>query len=428
MKPNLIQKQKVERKMTQTLLQSIQILQLSGMELIDYIKEIADENPLIEEVYYNKDVEYSNTRSTKDIPVGEINESVDSFYTQLKQQMYSLSIPDCLQSIVEYGIDSLTTEGYLEITLEEWASACDTRVETVEEALSFIQTFEPLGIGARTLGECLYLQLKDTITFPHLKYLLENELELIADKEINMLASNYEVTKGEIESLIEAIKTCDPHPGSVLETTPPEYILPEARIVKQEGQWMISLYNWSNPSIKMDASYESLLDTKKEISTYLKTKYRQIDWLKQSISYRTNTLEMVLKVILRKQHLFFEHGDLMLKPLTLREVAEDLELSTSTISRTINHKFVETTHGILPLKFFLQTGLKQRDGQVVSTYSIKKLILEAIKYEDKSKPLSDEKIKDKLKEEFGIHIARRTVMKYRNQLHILSSTKRKQRR
>ena len=411
--------------MTQTLLQSIQLLQYTGIELVEYIQQIAKENPLIEEINYDEDITPYRINNTNQVSIGEINQTVESVYDQLKKQLYTLNIPSDLQSVVEFGIDSLNLEGYLDIELETWAEACQTTIEDVKEALTFIQSLEPAGIGARTLSECLYLQLKEKVNEPSMKDLLRDHLEWIADGDVEAISDFYNLDINEVENIIDHIKTCHPKPGLLLETKQPDYILPEANIIKKDGTWKISLYKWNQPKIVIDKSYENLLDIEGETAIYLKEKYRQIDWLNQAITYRTNTLELIIKKIIVKQHLYFEHGHFMLKPLTLREVAEDLDLSISTVSRTISHKYVQTPYGVTPLKFFFQSGLRQHNGQKVSAHAVKKLITEAIRHEDKSKPLSDEAIKNKLREEFGVQIARRTVRKYRTQLKILPSTKRK---
>lgn len=425
MKPQLAQEQKMQRKMTQTLLQSIQLLQYTGLELIEYIQEVAEENPLIDIISYDEDMTRHRVNYTSQAPIGELNQAEESMYTQLQKQLFTLNIPDELQPIVEFGIDSLTSEGYLDIDLETWSKVCKVSLQEVERALSLIQSLEPVGIGARTLSECLYLQLIDKINLPGLKDILDNHLEWIANNDIEALKKEYDLDGKEVKHIIELIKTCHPKPGLLLETKQSDYILPEANIDKKKGSWEISFYKWNQPTIVIDESYKSLLDLKDETSTYLKEKYRQIDWLNQAISYRTNTLELIIKQILLKQHLYFEHGPFMLKPLTLREVAKKLDLSISTVSRTISNKYVQTPQGITSLKFFFQSGLRQDDGQTVAAYTVKHLIAEAIQFESKEKPLSDEAIRNKLMSEFNIKIARRTVRKYRTQLNIPPSTKRK---
>src|SRR5690625_1325991 len=425
LKPSLVQEQKLERKMTQTLLQSIQLLQYTGVELIEYIHEISKENPLIEDVNYDEDITRFKINNTNQTPIGEINQTQASMYNQLKRQLKTLAIASELKTTVDYGIDSLNSDGYLDIDIESWANHCQATTKQVEQALSFIQSLEPLGIGARSLSECLYLQLKNQVDETLILDILNHHLKWVGSYDLESLSTHYDLSVNEVEKIIELIKTCHPKPGLLLETKQANYIVPEANIIKKDGAWHISFFKWNRPNIVVDESYENLLQIGGETATYLKEKYRQVDWLNQAITYRSNTLELIIKQILLKQSLYFEHGHFLLKPLTLREVAEELNLSISTVSRAVSQKYVQTQHGVTPLKFFFQSGVRQHDGQVMSAYSVKHLIAEIIQHEDKVKPLSDEAIKNTLHEEFNIQIARRTVRKYRNELNIPASTKRR---
>lgn len=424
MRQQLAQEQKLERKMTQTLIQSIQLLQLTGFELIEYIKQLAKENPLIEEINYDEPYFYRQTEQINPLSIGEMNSHIPSMYEQLKNQLYTLSIPDNLRTTVHFGIDSLTDEGYLDIDEREWAELCSVSLAEVEEALSYIQMLEPPGIGARSLSECLYLQLQGKTNIPDLHSLIYDHLDWIAEADIKSITETYMINETEATAFFEMIKTCDPYPGLRLENKQPDYIFPEASIVKKDGDWQVAFYQWTHPSITVDPTYETLRQHE-SAATYLKEKYKQVDWLRQAISYRTNTLELIIKQILSKQYLFFEYGSSQLQPLTLKEIAEELDLSISTVSRTVSHKYVQTSQGVIPLKFFFQSGIRQKDNQNISAYAIQQLIIELIKNENNIRPLSDEDIKTKLQDEFNINIARRTVRKYRTKLNIPPSTKRK---
>ncbi|WP_249871261.1 RNA polymerase factor sigma-54 [Oceanobacillus saliphilus] len=427
MKQKLVLKQSLQWKMNQSLMQSINILQLTSSELMDYIKEVANENPLIEEIDTDMDWEQFRPMHANVQSVGEINQSEMTMYDQLKAQLFMLTMDDELKAIIEFGIDSLNEDGYLDIELEEWASACGTTMDAVEEALMKIQSLEPTGIGARNLQECILLQLRQLNNYaPYIEDLVVDHLELVADTDTDSISRLYGVTIDEAKALIENIKLCNPKPGRLISTVQPEYIIPEASIHKEEGKWKISFYKWATPKITLNPQYEKLKDPANEATDYLKEKYKEIDSLKQAIMYRGSTLEQVIRIIMEKQLPFFEHGQSRIQPLTLREIAEELNLHISTVSRAISQKYVQTNHGVLPLKFFLQSGVRKGNGKVIATLAIKQLIQEMIKYEDRKKPLSDKAIKQKLRNEFAIEVARRTVMKYRDQLHIPSSMKRKQ--
>ncbi|WP_156288392.1 RNA polymerase factor sigma-54 [Oceanobacillus salinisoli] len=427
MKPRLIQHQTLQWKMNQSLMQSLHILQFTSVELMEYINQVSKENPLIEEVNYDYDMaEFRRSHSGDSPSIGEINQPELSMYDQLKKQLLSLNYSKKLWPVVEYGIESLDESGYLDVDLEQWSEDCRTSIHTVEEALEVIQSLEPTGIGARTLTECIVLQLKQMEkNYPFVEDLLSSHLEWIANEDTEAISEYYQTTESIAEDVIDHIKLCHPKPGQLLDTKPPEYIIPEASIYKEDGIWKIKFYKWASPTIKINREYENLTGLEKEADTYLKEKYRQIEWLKQAVGYRTNTLESIIQVIVEKQFGFFEEGMVMLQPLTLREIAAEIEIHISTVSRAINQKYVQTPHGVLPIKFFLQSGIRQNNGKSTAATAIKQIILQLINEEDKSKPLSDQAIKNKLKEDFGINIARRTVMKYREQLHLPSSTRRR---
>ncbi|MGJ9457575.1 RNA polymerase factor sigma-54 [Oceanobacillus sp. CF4.6] len=426
MQQKLVLKQSLQWKMNQSLMQSINILQLTSGELTDYLKEVANENPLIEEIHSDMDWAQYSPANTSVQSIGEINQSELTMYDQLKSQMFMLTMDDDLRKIIEFGIDSLDEDGYLDIEMEEWASSLETTIDITEKALDQIQSLEPTGIGARSLQECILLQLKQLNGYKQfIEELLTEHLDLIADSDVELISQLYDISTEEANHIIENIKRCHPKPGRLLTTTEPEYIIPEASIYKEEGEWKISFYKWAAPRITLNPQYKHLKDPTNEAADYLKEKYNEIESLRRAISYRGNTLERVIRTVVEKQVAFFEHGTYMIQPLTLKEIAEELDLHISTISRAMSQKYVQTTQGVLPLKFFLQSGIKKGDGNGTAAFVIKQLIQELITYEDKNKPLSDEAIKKKLKEEFSIEVARRTVMKYRRQLKLPSSIKRR---
>ncbi|MFB4167898.1 RNA polymerase factor sigma-54 [Virgibacillus sp. JSM 102003] len=419
----LKQEQTLQLKMNQSLLQSIHLLQFTGIEIIDYIKEISKENPLIEEVNYDYEITNYKNSNADQPSIGEINQATLSMYEQLKSQLYTLNVPSDLEPVVSYGIDSLDDDGYLDIDLSIWAENCNTTIEKVEQSLALIQSLDPTGIGARTLQECIQLQMDASYSF--IGELLQEHLDWVAEENITGISDQYQLTKDKARDMLEDIKSCHPKPGKLLSQTSTEYIIPEANIYEEDGKWKISFYKWNSPAIEINESYANLMASEKDAKEYLKDKLKQVDWLKHAISFRSNTLEKVIRNIVDKQQMYFEHGSFMLQPLTLKDIATDLRLHISTVSRAISNKYVQTKHGVIPLNFFLQSGVKQASGQQTSSFVIKQLIFELLKHEDKQKPLSDQMIKNRLDEEFGISIARRTVMKYREQLGIASSTKRK---
>lgn len=423
MKQGLFQQQTIQRKMNQTLIQSLQMLQFSSIELYDYIHEISKENPLIDEVIYDFDFQTAKYNRIDTIPFTDMNSSEKSVYDQLKEQVITIDLHKDLRKVIEYGIDSLDASGYLDISLEEWAENCRTTVDITKQALSEIQKLEPLGIGARSLGECLLLQMKQMKEYePYMEELLLAHLDWIADDNHEAIMASYSLTEEEIAQLHKMIQSCNPKPGQLLESSEFEYIFPEANVYKGDGSWKITFYNWTAPRIIYNKLH--IEDADEETKQFLKVKTDQVEWLKKAISYRTATIELVIKKIVDKQHAFMEKGILHLVPMKLSDIANELNLHVSTISRAINNKYIQTPHGVFAIKFFFQTGLKQGQGKV-TTIVIKNLIRDMIEKEDKGSPFSDEKIKKKLIEDHGINIARRTVMKYREQLKIGSSVKRR---
>ncbi|MFC4557465.1 RNA polymerase factor sigma-54 [Virgibacillus kekensis] len=423
MRQKLIQEQTLQLKMNQSLVQAINLLQLTGVEVVEYIKEIAKENPLIEEVNYDYEIaDFKN--SNANLPaIGEINEAKLSMYDQLKSQLYTLNVPDDLEPVVLFGIDSLNEDGYLDIDLNLWAEKCGTTIEKAEHALTFIQSLEPAGIGARSLKECIRLQMADKYDF--IDSLLDDHLDWVAEENIEQISEQFLISPDNAHQIIKEIQACHPKPGQLLAGNVSEYIIPEANIYEDDGHLKIHFYKWHTPDIEIDNSYADLLNGDSEAAEFLHDKYKQVEWLKQAVAFRGSTIERVIRQIAEKQQLYFQHGTFMLQPLTLREIAKELGMHVSTVSRAISNKYVQTRHGVIPLRFFLQTGVGQEDGKQTSSFVIKQLITELVNHEDKQKPLSDEKIKDRLHGEFGITIARRTVMKYREQLGILASSKRK---
>ncbi|MHA6251805.1 RNA polymerase factor sigma-54 [Oceanobacillus sp. CAU 1775] len=424
MKQGIIQHQTLERKINQTLIQSLQLLQFTSTELHHYLNHIAEENPLIEDIIFNYEEKPTTYHRSETVSLEETNASEKNLYDVLLDQILTMNLSPDLKKITEYGIYSLDEAGYLDITLEDWAENCAVDIPQVEESLKVIQQLEPFGVGARSLGECLLLQVRqmkgyhdymDDLLLYHLEWLAENEFEAIKD--------TYNIEENEVAELFQMIQGCNPKPGQLLTTSPTEYIIPEANIYKDEAEWHIVFHHLSIP--KIIYSKPALEQVDRETKDYLKEKTQQIDGIKRALKYRASTLELVLKEITDKQQAFFENGIIGLVPLKLSDVANKVGLHLSTISRAISNKHIQTPHGVYPIKFFFQHGIKQKDGSI-ATIIIKDLIKQIISQENKDKPLSDEKIRLELEGSYSLKVARRTVMKYREQLNIPSSLKRRQ--
>lgn len=421
-KTGLIQQQVLQMKLNPALLQSINILQFSSMELVSFVKKLAEENPLIEHV---DDYHDFHASAGADVSIGEINAATESMYDQLKNQLVILNIPEQLKPVVEFGIDSLNENGYLDIDLESWQAYCSTSIENVKSALTIIQSLDPAGIGARNLTECVMLQLRRSGHPSFIEDLLTDHLEWIAAQDTQAIATNYQIRESLAEEIIAAIKQCHPKPGQLLSREVTEQIIPEAKIYKQDGTWKISFYQWSKPEITINDTYRNMNGFDKETKRYLQEKYREISLLKQAIAYRTGTLEKILTLLLQRQIHYLEEGPGHLKPVTMQEIADLLQVHVSTISRAVSNKYIETNRGMLPVKYFFPSGVPQKNGQTTTASSVKHLIQQIVEKENKQKALSDEAIKKYLFNHFGISIARRTIVKYRKQLQIPSSVERK---
>ncbi len=306
MRPKIVQEQKLQLKMNQSLIQSIQLLQFTGMEVVEYIQEIAKENPLIEDVSYDYELESFKQAGGTQPAIGEINQAEETMYDQLKNQLYTIDVPEKLRPAVLFGIDSLNEDGYLELDLETWAEQCSISRSQVEKALGLIQSLEPAGIGARSLKECILLQLVGTKFVA--EELLEDHLEWLADEDITAISDHFQITETEANEIVQQIKACHPKPGQLLSAKKTEYIIPEAYIYEDNGKWKIQFYKWHSPAIEINDSYKSFRPDDKEAADYLKDKYQQLNWLKQAIHFRGNTLELVIETIVKKQQLYFAHG------------------------------------------------------------------------------------------------------------------------
>src|SRR5699024_1730314 len=210
MRPAIVHEQKLQLKMNQSLIQAIHLLQYSGIEVVEYIKEIAKENPLIEEVNFDYEISSFKQANPNETPIGEINQAEMTMYEHLKSQLYSIDVPDDLRQTVLFGIDSLNEDGYLDIEMEVWAEQCDKTADQVEEALRWIQMLEPKGVGARSLQECILLQLPDHE--PFLPELLTDHLAWVADENITEIGDYFHVSEDEAEEIVRQIQSCHPKP------------------------------------------------------------------------------------------------------------------------------------------------------------------------------------------------------------------------
>ncbi|WP_255259866.1 hypothetical protein [Lentibacillus sp. CBA3610] len=231
MRQAMVQEQTLQLKMNQSLIQSIQLLQFTGVEIVEYIQEISKENPLIEEVNFDYEISSFKQGNSNDVSIGEMNQAELTMYEQLKSQLYAISVPDNLREAVHFGIDSLNEDGYLDIDVVSWAEQCHMTMDEADEALGLIQQLEPAGIGARTLQECIQLQLPDYGAF--LEELLADHLDWVAEEDISQISDHFQLSEDEAAEVLKQIQACHPKPGQLLSAKKTEYIIPEAYIYEE---------------------------------------------------------------------------------------------------------------------------------------------------------------------------------------------------
>jgi RNA polymerase sigma-54 factor len=324
-------------------------------------------------------------------------------------------------------IGNIDPAGYLsEPTIEEIATECGVSVETALRVLTRVQGFDPVGVAARDLQECLMIQAR------HAGEDDEIVTRIISDHLGNLEKKNYQAIardlKQPLEEIIEAVKVIaafDPKPGRMYTDEEPVYITPDVYVHKVGDKYFVVPNDDGLPKLKISSFYRSALSGSPQAREYIQDKLRSAQWLIRSIQQRQRTIVKVTESIIKFQREFFDKGINFLKPLILRDVAEDISMHESTISRVTTNKYVHTPQGIFELKYFFNSGINRTDGDEIASESVKNKIKDLVGKEDQKRPHSDQKIVELLRDQ-GIDIARRTVAKYREQLGILSSSKRKQ--
>lgn len=326
-----------------------------------------------------------------------------------------------------YIIGNLDDDGYLRVSLEELAESAQVDLAKLEQALGKVQTLEPPGIAARDLKESLLLQLRARQQLsPLLERIIREKLETFREKKLEKLAQELNATPEEVKEAINILSSLDPRPGRALNFEPTQYIIPDLFVVKMENDYMVVDSDEGLPRLRLSPYYKRLLAQRKNSPerAYIEEKMRSALWLIRSIEQRQRTMHKVAESIIKFQRGFLDHGVSGLRPLTLREVAEDIGMHESTVSRVTTNKYMHTPGGIFELKYFFQSKLSHAQSGVVSSLSVKEIIHKMINQENPQKPLSDKTIAENLRRQ-GIEIARRTVAKYREELNIEPSNLRR---
>lgn len=410
--------------LTPELKQTIRILQYSALELEEYLHEQLTKNPLFE-VEYGSHPTYRHHQEDTG-PIWErLATNRPSWVEKLEAQLISFSLTPTQEELCRYLIGSLDERGYLDVEQEEVRERFSVSQEDWEICLHVLQSLEPAGIGARSLAECLVIQLKRKKCSPLALHLVEQHLEELAMKQWESLKERLQVDQQQLDEALKAIRECDPEPARQLQTDSPVYLIPDV-IVKQTDEGITIQYNddWL-PKIRIQPEYQQLYGSNPEAYRYFRPWMKSARVLLKGLNQRRETMLRVTAAILEYQDGFLQHGVQSVKPLTLRQIAEKCDLHESTISRATQGKYLQTPHGLFPFRFFFPSGVPDRFGHRVSVRKVKELIQQLIQQESKQQPLSDQQIAQILREQEGLHISRRTVNKYRQELGIPSSVKRK---
>jgi len=461
--------------MTPQLQMAIKLLQLSRLELLDTVRQELDSNPMLEEVQdsvsgqllpeQSETLRQPDESLTKEVKIEEkIHDSFDwnnyideyntpgkiNFETEKKETpsyeafiSRTESLNDHLlwqllmtgpsgekEEIGSLIIGNLNADGYLDVSVEDIAKTGGYSTEKVEEILSIMQTFDPTGVCARNLSECLLIQanqlgLQGTVVTD----IIKNHLHYLENNNFRAIAKTLKADMREVEAAVAIIMGLEPKPGRKFSDEESQYITPDIYVYKVENNFVIVLNDDGMPKLRVNSYYKKNMGGGGKIPNdardYIQDKMRSAAWLIKSIHQRQKTIYRVMESILKFQREFFENGISFLKPMVLRDIAQDIEMHESTISRVTTNKYALTPQGIFELKYFFNSSINRTTGDSMASASVQDMIKKLIKNEDPQKPYSDDKIADILLNS-NINIARRTVAKYRDVLKILSSNKRKQ--
>jgi RNA polymerase sigma-54 factor len=449
--------------MTQRLQQALKLLQIPTLELEQVLRQELQINPLLEELDPT-DEEFTESsdetaEEKEDSSPDEVDVDWDEYFKdgfkdgtferehddedklekptvamptgqqELIEQL-ALAVSDPLdRQIGEYLVGSLNSDGFLSSPLSEVAAYFEVEDEQVQRLLEIIQDFDPPGVGARDLPECLLLQLKakgreDTIEAE----VVRHHFEALKNRRFTDIAREMKITPLEVQDIAEVIGELDPRPGLSMGGEGSLYITPDLVVEKVDDDYVSYLNDGNLPRLGISSAYDAVTAGKTGGDTdtvhFIDEKRRYAEWIIKTIEQRRRTMIKVMEAIVREQRNFFEQGAIALRPLTLQQVATVIGMHESTVSRVTKSKYVQTPRGVFPLKYFFSAGLDTDEGDEMAAKAVKELIQEIVAGEDTARPLSDKKIVDLLSDR-GIKIARRTVAKYREQLGILNARMRK---
>jgi len=459
--------------MTPSLQQAIKLLQLNRLELQDVLTQELVENPILEETpnqpeeqqtQETQDKESSNEESAEEDSFSEID--IDSYFQEyldpsigsrsfqgmsevrelpsyenflqkppnltdhLNWQLGVSLTDQKLRGPAEAVIGNLNEDGMLMASDDELQTMGGYDTETVCQAIDLVQSFDPPGVAARNLQECLLLQLKSVDALgTAVETIVRDHLDLLQRRRYKEIAAKLGCSLEEVGRYLDIIRQLDPRPGLKYNNVSSQYVVPDIHVVKVDDEYVVVLNEDGLPRLKLSPYYRKMLEKGKEANadtkSYIRDKFRSALWLIKSLEQRQRTIYKVAESVVKHQRAFLDHGIHHMKPLVLRDVAEDIQMHESTVSRVVSNKYMHTPRGVFEMRYFFHSGISTESGGDVSSLSVKGKIKDFINDEKPEKPLSDSAIVKLLKQE-GLEIARRTVAKYREEMKIPSSTHRRQ--
>ena len=461
--------------MTPQLQQAIRLLQLSTLELQQEIQQALESNPLLEQIDTHEEIDTRETQDSETLDTADaleqkempeelpLDASWDTIYTAgtpsgtsgdyiddelpvyqgettqtlqdyLMWQVELTPFSDTDRAIATSIVDAVDDTGYLTVPLEDILESMgdeEIDIDEVEAVLKRIQRFDPVGVAAKDLRDCLLIQLsqfdKTTPWLEEARLIISDHLDLLANHDFRTLMRVTRLKEDVLKEAVNLIQSLDPRPGQSIQTGEPEYVIPDVLVRKHNGHWTVELNSDSIPRLQINQHYASMCNNARNDgdSQFIRSNLQDAKWLIKSLESRNDTLLRVSRCIVEQQQAFFEQGEEYMKPMVLADIAQAVEMHESTISRVTTQKYLHSPRGIFELKYFFSSHVNTEGGGEASSTAIRALVKKLIAAENPAKPLSDSKLTSLLSEQ-GIMVARRTVAKYRESLSIPPSNQRKQ--
>ena len=461
--------------MTPQLQQAIRLLQLSTLELQQELQQVLESNPLLEQIDTHEEIDTRETQDSETLDTADaleqkempeelpLDASWDTIYTAgtpsgtsgdyiddelpvyqgettqtlqdyLMWQVELTPFSDTDRAIATSIVDAVDDTGYLTVPLEDILESMgdeEIDIDEVEAVLKRIQRFDPVGVAAKYLRDCLLIQLsqfdKTTPWLEEARLIISDHLDLLANHDFRTLMRVTRLKEDVLKEAVNLIQSLDPRPGQSIQTGEPEYVIPDVLVRKHNGHWTVELNSDSIPRLQINQHYASMCNNARNDgdSQFIRSNLQDAKWLIKSLESRNDTLLRVSRCIVEQQQAFFEQGEEYMKPMVLADIAQAVEMHESTISRVTTQKYLHSPRGIFELKYFFSSHVNTEGGGEASSTAIRALVKKLIAAENPAKPLSDSKLTSLLSEQ-GIMVARRTVAKYRESLSIPPSNQRKQ--